>query len=191
MALAAHRDDEAARPIGDPVQRFDRYVGRGQELGRSLGLVDPGMSADRGAQRSDRRWRGGEDEIHRGPPLDRGNARQTKSELNPVFAALPMVRGRAGASCPRNSYRISGISRPLDSNTQWPVHPEIHEVNFVDGTLGAGLRPAGRSIRSVGFAATIGTMMLAREEMTTRPPAPAGIVDTVPVRALLLGERLD
>jgi required for meiotic nuclear division protein 1 len=34
-------------------------------------------------------------------------------------------------------------------------------------------------------------MMLAREEMTTRTPAPTGTVDGMPVCALLLGERLD
>ncbi len=33
--------------------------------------------------------------------------------------------------------------------------------------------------------------MLAPKETTTRPSAPAGIADAVPVRALLLGERLD
>ena len=43
-----------------------RDVGRGQDLGVGRSLVEPGMTADRGAQRRGRRWRGGEDEIHGG-----------------------------------------------------------------------------------------------------------------------------
>ena len=49
--LAAHRDDEAAGALGDPVAHFGRDLGRGEDPRHRLGLVDPGAVADRGAQR--------------------------------------------------------------------------------------------------------------------------------------------
>jgi hypothetical protein len=63
-ALAADIGDEKARAVGDSFARLGRDLGRSEDAGGRLGLVDPAIVRDRGAKRRGQRKRSWRDEIH-------------------------------------------------------------------------------------------------------------------------------
>jgi len=64
--LAANRDDETARHLGDSIAQGGRDLGRCENAGHGLGLVEPVARLDRGPQRPRGRWWDRKHQIHTG-----------------------------------------------------------------------------------------------------------------------------